>query len=792
MKSLLLLTAPALAFSPDLQQVQPRGGPRGAEVEIHLLGERLQDPQEILFHHPGIEVLELKGQEDGKQAIAKVRIAADASLGEHPLRLRTSGGVSYLRTLWVGALPEIPEIEPNNSFDQPQSVPLNTTIQGVSQSEDEDWFSVHLEKDQTLSVEIEAMRLGRTFFDAYLAILDPNRFELASCDDASLLRTDAFVSVIAPETGDYRILVREAAYEGNDNCQYRLHVGTFPRPSAVFPPGARPGETLEFDFGDGLRIPFTIPENAIGHYPLFASRGDQIAPSPNWIFVSPLATATEIEPNNLFKEATPLPPLPCAAHGRLDKPKDQDIYRFSATKDQNLDIRIRGRELRCPIDGVLSLRDAQSKQLASNDDQGSPDPFLQWTCPADGEYLIVVSDKLSRGGPDFTYRLEIDHRSPAISATLPVFERDNSQARKMIVIPRGNRYATTVNLTRSNLGCDALFEAGSLPDGVTLQIPPIPRTINSFPVIFEASADAPIAGGWHPFSIRSTGENIPPASGPLHETVHHIEINNQGPYHTTESDLIAVAVTQEAPLTLDLDPPAVPVVPRGILRLHARLGRQDGFNSPVTLRMLWNPPGIGSPATLRLEEGQTEIDYEINANPDAPPGDWQIAVLAEADTPQGSVVVSSSLVPLKVGEPWVTATIDLAATEQGRKVPVVCQLEHPREFTGIARAELLGLPHGTQTTPLEFDANTTELTFPVEVAADAAMGKHAGLFLRIDVPDNGTTVLHQTGHGGTLRIDAPAPAVAEASPPPPAETPAAPPTEKPLSRLEQLRAQAQP
>src|SRR5690606_17020024 len=113
---------------------------------------------------------------------------------------------------------------------------------------DEDIYIVSLRKGERLSVEVEAMRLGRTFFDAYVAILDPQQFELASCDDAVLLRTDAFASILAPEDGDYRVVVREAAYEGNDQCRYRLHIGSFPRPSAVFPPGGKPGEALELRF----------------------------------------------------------------------------------------------------------------------------------------------------------------------------------------------------------------------------------------------------------------------------------------------------------------------------------------------------------------------------------------------------------------------------------------------------------------------------------------------------------------------------------------------------------------
>ena len=794
MKSLSIFAAlagTACGFTPDVNHVQPRGGQRGTEMEIRFHGERLQYPREILFHEDGIEVLELSGQEDGKLAVAKIRLAPEAQLGEHAFRLRTSGGVSVLRTLWIGQFPAVAEAEPNNDFDSPQPIDLNVTVEGIVTSEDEDFFRVNLKKGQPLAVEVEAMRLGRRFFDAYVAILDPHRFELASCDDATLLRNDAYVSIVAPEDGEYRVVVREAAYEGSDDSQYRLHIGTFPRPAAVFPTGAKPGETATFQFtGDPsgtITREIAIPADAEGVFPVFAEREGLTAPSPNWIYVSKLTCANEAEPNDRQKSATPTPEIPFAIHGVLSGEEDRDWFRITGKKGQNLEIRIRGRELRSPIDSVISFHDSSGKSLANNDDQGSPDSFLQATCPEDGDYLVHVRDKLKRSGDDFTYRLEVDLREPVLSARLPEFGRNESQSRKVIAIPRGNRYATVVNIGRRNLACDILFEAADLPPGITMHLPPIPRSLNEFPVVFEAAPEASIEGAWQPFTIRATGENVPPVSGPLREVIHHIEINKQGPYHSTSSEKIAVAVTGESPISLTVDSPRIPVVKNGTLRLAAHLQRRDDFKGPVTLRMIWKPPGIGAPDTIRIEEGQSDAEYEINANGDAPPGDWQVCLLAEADTPQGPVLVSSALIPLQVAEPWISASIDLGATEQGRDVPLVCKLEHLREFSGNARAELIGLPHGTSTEPVEFTRESSELTFPIKVAGDAAIGKHSGLFLRIDVPDNGATVLHQTGQGGTLRIDAPAPAIAkEDNPPPPPDQPA----EKPLSRLEQLRAQA--
>ncbi|MBK1826270.1 PPC domain-containing protein [Haloferula rosea] len=793
----LLTLAASASFSPKLDVILPRGAQRGQELQLHLVGQRLDKPQELLLHRPGIEMLGFE-QKD-KRLLAKVRIAPDAPLGEHPIRLRTTGGVSYLRSIWIGQFPTVQEAEPNDTFDTPQKIQLGSTVQGVSKVEDEDFYSVTLKKGQTLSVEVEAMRLARRFFDVYVAILDPKRFELAACDDATLVRTDAFASIVAPEDGEYRILVREAAYEGHDANQYRLHVGSFPRPSAVFPPAAKPGETIDLRFiGDAtgdLTRKVTLPADASGLFPVFAERDGLSSPSPNWIHVSPLESINESEPNGTHKEANPMPPIPGAAHGILAEPDDTDTYRFTAKKDQNLEIRVLGRELRSPIDSTLILREAKGKGLANNDDQDGPDSILKWKCPADGDYLLSVRDKLGRGGPDFTYRLEILTRQPAITATLPLAERNNSQAQKMICIPRGGRYATAINITRTNLGCDARFEALTLPQGVTMHTPPsIPRATSNFPVIFQAAPDAPIAGGYHAFRIHATGDKAPELSGPLEEAIHLVEINNQGPYHSVFSEKIAVAVIDQAPFTLEVESPVAPIVPKGVKKLKVRVKRKEGFDAPITLRLPWKPPGIGAPDTIKIEAKKNEAEYELNANGDIQPGDWKLVVQGQANAKEGPLFVSSAFVPLTIAEPYLTASIDLGATEQGQDVAVLCKLETNQKFSGKAKAELIGLPHGTSTQVLEFSHDTKQLTFPVTVAKDAAVGKHSGLFLRIHIPYQSDTILHQCAQGGTLRIDKPRPAVAKAKPksdaPPTADKPAKEAPKKPLSRLEQLRQQA--
>jgi hypothetical protein len=98
---------------------------------------------------------------------------------------------------------------------------------------------------------------------------------------------------------------------------------------------------------------------------------------------------------------------------------------------------------------------------------------------------------------------------------------------------------------------------------------------------------------------------------------------------------------------------------------------------------------------------------------------------------------------------------------------------------------------------MPMNKDTKELLFQVEVAADATVGKHQNLFCKVNIPQNGQSIMHQVAYGGVLRIDAPAvvstpkPATPAAEvKPSPAPAPAAP-AAKPLSRLEQLRQKQQ-
>src|SRR4051812_20372943 len=119
----LLFTLSAQAASPQLTKILPRGAQRGTTVQLTFEGSRLADAQEVFVYEPGITVTKVEQPSDskasGKQVKVTVQIAPDARLGEYALRLRTAGGISECKTFFVGTLPVIAEVEPNNEFKKP-------------------------------------------------------------------------------------------------------------------------------------------------------------------------------------------------------------------------------------------------------------------------------------------------------------------------------------------------------------------------------------------------------------------------------------------------------------------------------------------------------------------------------------------------------------------------------------------------------------------------------------------------------------------------------------------------
>ncbi len=780
----------ASASQPTVSALQPTGFQRGGSAELILVGVRIGDARELLFYSPGITVRELESLADNRVR-AVLDIDPECRLGIHALRLRTSWGVSNLRTFGIGALPEAVEEDPNSDFASPQPIALDTTVRGVVLNEDVDYFVVEAEAGERILVEAEGMRLGYTMFDPYVAIMDENRFQLARSDASALLLHDPVCGILAPEAGRYIIQMRESAYGGSNASHYRLHVGRFPRPTAVYPAGGRPGETLELrwlgDPGGEWTEQRTLPDQPDTAYGLFARTETGIAPSPNLIRVVDLENTLEREPNDSREQATPAR-VPGALNGVIQSPGDVDYFRFSATEGQVYDMRVHARTPhRSPLDSVLTVLRSNGAQVGSNDDSDGPDSYLRFTAPADDEYFVRVHDHLGRGGPDFVYRVEIDTVRPSLTLSLPERIRNQSTS---LTVHRGNRMALMVNAARENWNGEVALQFEGLPAGISVWTAPLAQGQTSAPVLFTAAEDAPLGGELVSLIGRSTDESAA-VEGRLRQRTVLVRGRNNIDVWGHDTDRLAAVVADRVPFSLEIVPSPAPLVRGGEKTIRVRAERDEGFDQPIAISLLYNPPGIGSSGAVTIPGDQSEAEIPLTANDNAGLGAWPLIVTGSAAYREGTVEVASPLAELTVAPAFFQFTFERAAGEQGSGTELVVTVANQVPFEGQATVRLVGLPANTSTDeePQTLTQDTETLVFPISIGAEAAVGVHRSLVCQASVVIAGEPVLH-TLPGGELRIDEPLPEPVAAAPvvTRPAETPPEPEAKtKRLSRLEQLR-----
>ncbi len=782
--------ASTFAASPRLSSITPRGVQRGQELVVSFNGSNLGDAEEIFFYEgAGFEVTKLEPAAGNVKVTLK--IAPDVRLGEHVAQVRTKTGLSDYRTFWVENLAVVEEKEPNSDFAVPQSIELNKVVNGNVGNEDVDYYVVEAKKGQRISAEVVAMRLSTAMFDPYVAILNEKRFELSANDDTALALQDGYASVVAPEDGRYTIEVRESAYAGGNN--YRLHVGTFPRPTAVYPAGGKIGEETEVTF---LGLPsgelvqkIPLPGNEVTDYGVFAQDDGGISPTANRFRLFEHGNAFEAEPNNETAKASPVE-LPLAFNGIIQEPKDVDYFKFTAKKGQQFEVECFARRIRSGLDPVMNLYKADGGGIAGNDDSRGPDSYFRFNVPEDGEYFIRVTDHLGRGGPDLVYRIEFQAIKPQLSLSIPRIER-YGQYRQQVFVPRGGRFATLINAGRSNFGGELVLEGKDLPAGMTMLCEKMPANMNTMPVVFEAAADAPLSGKLLDFTARHV-ENEAIRGGFGNTADYIIAAPGQSRYRWKSVKQLAIAVVDELPFKIDIVVPKVPVVREGSMQLKVVATKKEGWDEQINVQLPFRPPGLGAASSVNIAKGQTEVNYPINANGSAQIKLWKVYALGTS----GGMWGSSQLANLEIADAFVRFEMQRPACEQGQEAQILCKLNHTTPFEGEATAQILGLPPKVTTTEMKFNKDTKELVFNLKTDPASPVGKH-NLICQVTIVKNGEPIVSRAG-GVQLQIDKPLPpppgapkpmpkpkaeekkpeAKPEAKPPPPP---------KPLTRLEKLR-----
>lgn len=800
----------AEAGSPRLVKVSPPGGQRGTSVEAYFQGKYLEKPDEVLLYEPGITIesvealegeVQISGRKEkveaGTRVRVRLRLADDCPLGAHGLRLRTANGLTDYQRFFVGPFPTVEEDEQNpkrnDKRDAAKVVPLNSTVLGrMNEQTDVDLFQIEVKQGQRISAEVEATRLGvdRGLPDLHVAILDANGKTVVAADDSALFVQDPVVSIMADHDGVYFIEVRHSTYNAA-NETYRLHVGTFPRPTGVYPAGGQAGEELAVRLLGDPKGEWTqtvkLPADRPGNFHFAAVDADNLpTPTPNNLRVSPFPNVLEAEPNDTPEAiaATSASILPIAFNGIIEKPGDVDCFRFQAKKGDRFKVHALANVLGSPLDPTIWIKSLAAKPGApirateSRPNQlGYPpigglnrdtlDPVIEFTVPADGEYVLGVEDDRGNGGKDFVYRVEIAAETDAVLTYIPL-EAENQftpQARQAINVPSGGRYNTSVSILNTNRPFNGELElvAVGLPEGVKMIAPRVTTAMPRVPVVFEAAPGAKLQGGFIDIVAKPVGEGEQPAlmSG-FRQMVAMNAYGNNDYYLHTILDKLPLAVTEPAPFSIEIEEPKSALVQNGEMALKYKIHRVEGFDGPVTVSMEWKPNGVTGATPITIKSGQTDGEYVIGASRGATAGTYQVVltVVSGGDRPgyydgANRTYVCSQPFKLMVAEPHIDAKIARTSIERGKTANLTVKLNHLKPFEGTAKTTLSRLPRGIELIePMrEITSADKEVTFTLKATEDCLVGSYQGITLEVTVVEDGQSVRQLTGYG-LLRIDA--------------------------------------
>jgi len=459
----LLGAAPAHAQG-ALSKAFPNGAQRGTTVDVTFAGSEVPDDAELVVDGAG-----LKGVGPFKKGVGKVEVAPDAAPGVRQLRLAGPKGVTSPRPFAIGALAEVLEKEPNGTPIQAQRIEsLPVTINGVLPTRgDLDLFAVKLMKGECLVIAGESRALGApTNLLARVRTLEGQ----ALVQQVDHRTRDPLLGFTAPADGDYIVELQDVLnnYSNvNADYVYRVTLTKGPWLDAVFPAGAQRGKSTRLRFTgwnlgatgpSSLETDVEIPADAPAIHEISAGGAANRLP----VVTATLPEVTEVEPNGGTGAQPPQRvTVPTIINGAFRERSDSDRFIFTARKGESLRIDVDARQIGSYADPILVVRDASGASMSTADDsEGGRDPRLTWSAPADGDYVVSLRDiaGISRGGPEFFYRLSIAPPAPELRATIPD---------PTLVLGAGKTLELTVKVRGTVVPGPVVVTLEGLPAGVT-------------------------------------------------------------------------------------------------------------------------------------------------------------------------------------------------------------------------------------------------------------------------------------------------------------------------------------
>lgn len=677
------LVVSASADVPTLTRCTPSAVAPNTKTMISLFGVNIEESPQLWTNFPlaspAVSPDPNKKPEKSK-AYFELHPAADVVPGIYGMRVITPGGTTNLKLILIDDLPTVAEEKNNKTKAQAQKLKLPIAVEGVYEDESFDYFQFHAEAGRRVSIEIVARRLGSPL-DAVIRLLDAQGHELAYSDDDEALGADPRFTYKFKQAGDYVLEVRDIRYKGNADHAYRLRIGDFPLLTAPYPAAVPVGTTAAIeptgvDLGPLEPVRLVVAKNEPAavlplalKYPKGQGSGFTAA------VVSSGTEQTEQEPNDDAAHASPLK-TSGAINGRLDKPKDRDFYRFEGKKGTRIRFVGRTRVIGSPSDLYLQLFDADGKKsLAETDDSGTEEGTLETTLPADGEYLLAVEDLVGRGGPQFTYRLEIETNAPRLTAALDLDKYDvpvAGVAQMKVSVTRGGFDGPVKLRVEDAPGMEVIgtVAAGKADGTFTLVVPP--KYQPGKPLFVRLVAES--TDGKKPVTCRvGTIAALRKSLGGVPNPPAALD------------GLVAIGMTppSTASFTLKTKTPELALPPgKTKAELVVALERGKGFAEAVDVNVYGLPTGFKAGA-VKIDKGKTEATVVIEGPADAKPLKQPFFIVGSATAAKKFVQGSLTDLTLAVGQVEKPAKTKKESSKNDAKKPEAKTSAKPRQPTRV-------------------------------------------------------------------------------------------------------------
>jgi WD40 repeat protein len=641
---------------------------RGKTGRVVIDGQRLDQVNAVAFDRDPLAV----------RIVSKSPTRLEVELTAPPLhpagikqlRVMSEAGASNDLRFHVDRFPAVRETANSDSARTAATIPLPATIVGsLDRAGDTDFFRFEATAGQEVGVQLIAADAKK--FDGILSV----------SDDAGRVLTESgngLLGFVAPKAGVYAVGVADKEFRGGAGFGYRLHVGSVPVVTSVFPLGVSRGRSTPVhlngvNLGGVRTVSVSVPTTAeVGSQvpvPVLQVNGEP-----------PLGVASVVVgefPAAVVSADGGEVKVPGTADGILAQPGQQPVIRFAAKKGERLIVETHAARLGSPVDSRIEILDAD----------GHPVPRAALRCTAQTFVTFRDHDSASPGirletwnelrVNDFLY---VGTELMRIKA-LPKNPDDDCQ-----FVQAGGRRAGFLGTTPTHHPQNAPMYKVEVhqPDHT---FPP-----NGLPVfrLMYTNDD-----GGDQYGKDSLVEFDPPETGTFQVRVSDAR-GAGGPE-------FAYRLTVRPPrpdFKLSVSPNNPAVWKNGGVPVTVTATRIDGFQGPIAVRF----DGLLAPFTIpptTIEAEQTTAVVTLFADGDVSPTRERgvLKAIGTADIGGKAVVREATAgTPTRRDPGDLTTTTNLREVKlvPGQETKLLVQVERRGDFKGRVPLEVRGLPHGVK------------------------------------------------------------------------------------------------